>query len=438
MNRFDIQKFVSKDIKDLNDKLSMKSTGFFERKIIERIIRNYKLALEMLDREIDSGHITSTRKILGLINFPIYKEYTRQVINNFNNGNPDNLDVILCKRLREDFDDYYKVLDNHKLSVCFDMDVVRKYSVGELDGLLKLLTTKYDIEPRHAYRIIFHSNSDRISKVLDLIDLCKFGNVYYDSYYDLFFKLCDLDDKAYDNFRKNMILLCNNGIMPQICYYTATMLIKDNGLYEKNVEILKSYGLLPVLDHNMCEYLLEIMKLNNGSLDNLHDNKYSHFLFSIITCPNLAEKIDIILEMGCFDFLKNNLSSLENDYAKRLQALKCIGTPVFDQETYNITMSSSRFVLGDKEIDEEIYSAVENEFNHKLNIKLSDLDQFKMEDNDNLYSIGGVLVSVNKVKRLFDEGKDIYISITSGLILSDDEYNSMMDVLQPLQYKKNN
>lgn len=416
MNRLQLQNLFETNNEALKNCLSNKKTRIISNRRIKRKIFNFEESLKLLDNEIRSGKITeeAKKKILGLIDDIRLKEYMSDFIEEFNNHRMDYLCGWMCDRIRDDFTDYRKTLNKyHIYETNFSEQIVFKYGVEELDGLLDKLIFKYGINKRAAYRTLLYSNLNRVYHVLDLLDKYSFE---FDSTFDIdlfVFKMCDFNSDVCDNFECNITYLSFLGINPLLDYYAVSRLVCDRRIITDNVLILSSYGLF-----NEAK---EIGDVN---------------LFILLTSNNLEKKLDDILEAGCYDFVKNDLLSLSKDNTKRLQVLKCIDTPVVDQESYNITMSTNHFILDDNEIESEIYSAVDGS-NIKLNISLDDLECFKLEDNKLLYSIGGVLVSVNKVKRLLDEGNDIYTSITSGLILTDDEYNCMMDILQPLQYKKN-
>lgn len=422
MDRLHLQVLFSRKIEDLKIGLSDKTTRIISNKLIKRTINNLEKALKLLDSEVSRGKITveSKKKIYSLISNKSLKEYMGLFIDEFEGHNMDYLCIETCNRIRNNLSDYQNVLKKYKIDVSdLTEQIIRKYSVEELDYLLDNLTFKYGVKGTEAYRILFYSDAYRVYHVLNLLSEHQFVFFRTSEINNFLFKMCDLNSDACDNFETNMSFLSMIDVKPIMDYYVVNRLICNIRIITDNYLILSEYDLFD-----------DIKKI-----DKIKKSRDA-ILFILLTTDNLEKKLDNILEMGCYDFAKSNLFSLCNDNTKRLQVLKCIGTPVVDQETYDIAMTSDNFILEDNEFDEEMYSAVDIHDNIRLNIKFEDLEQFRCSENNLLYDIGGVLVSVNKVKRLLEEGNDIYTSITTGLVLTDDEYNSMMDVLQPLQYIK--
>lgn len=422
MDRLHLQVLFSRKIEDLKIGLSDKTTRIISNKLIKRTINNLEKALKLLDSEVSRGKITveSKKKIYSLISNKSLKEYMGLFIAEFEGHNMDYLCIETCNRIRNDLSDYQNVLKKYRIDVSdLTEQIIHKYSVEELDYLLDKLTFKYGVKGAEAYRILFYSDVYRVYHVLNLMSEHQFVFFRASEIDNFLFKMCDLNSDACDNFEANMGFLSMIDVNPIMDYYVVYRLICNIRIITDNYLILSEYDLFD-----------DVKKI-----DKIKKSRDA-ILFILLTTDNLEKKLDNILEMGCYEFLKNNLFSLSNDNTKRLQVLKCIGTPVVDQETYDITMTSDNFILEDNEFDEEMYSAVDIHDNVRLNIKFEDLEQFRCSENNLLYDIGGVLVSVNKVRRLLEEGNDIYTSITTGLVLTDDEYNSMMDVLQPLQYIK--
>lgn len=412
MDRLLLQRLYLERIKELEMKEKTQIVSVFTRKTINDL----NLSLKLLDDEITTGKISNKSKILRLIHDKNLKEDMINFFKEFEENYPV-YTVDLCHKIRCDLDKYLKALKRFgtsevRIPDALNEDFVNKYDAETFGMLLGTLIFKHRIDVNFAYRILFYSDSYRVNEVLCLFDKYEFNFVHFFGFNDFFFKLCDLRDDSYDNFVNNCQFLNLCGIHFKVDSYSSDILMRDNKIMS-NISILCSYGLMG-----------KIVDINN------------YYLFKILSSDNIASDIDAILEIGCYDFLKNNIETLALDRVKRLQVLKCIDTPVVDQEIYDITMKSERFVLSDEEIDLEFNTVIDDKNGYYLNLRLSDLEQFKLEDNNILYSIGGVLVSVNKVKRLLEEGNDMYTSITSGLVLSSLEFNNMMDVLKPFQYKK--
>lgn len=416
MDRLRLQIIFSRKIDELCKSISNKNSRIIKDVLILRNINNLKQALNRLDQEIARGKISDEgkSKILKLIQDRMLRHYMNDFIASYEKNNNKYLDTVLCNRISSCLQDYQAVLDKYEIDDCYLVEkVIKEYSARELDEILSKFLFTFGLIGDEVYRILLYSNYERVNDVFSLLNKYCLNMDSLADTVGLIFKLCNLSDDSFNIFRCNVEFLRTCGISFEIDNFTSEKLFINDKIMN-NCDILVSYDLFK-----------EIIGI-----------KDTHLLFDILSIDGLEEKIDVILEMGCYKFLKNNLFSLNNDYTRRLKVLKCIGTPVVDQETYNITMSTNNFIVDDKDFDLEMYSSVDIHDNVRLNIKFEDLEQFRCSENNLLYNIGGVLVSVNKVKRILDEGKDIYTSITSGLILSDDEYSSIMDVLQPLQYKK--
>ena len=416
MNRLYLQWNFSLEISLLSDILKKTDVGVFKKKQVVNTIGNLKKAIEMLDKEICDGYILNRSKIIKLINDKRLKDYTYQFIEKFNNGEFSNLNERVCFKIRNHLNEYYKIFDKYKIGRrSLDENILNKYDLHELDLLFNFLVNKHKLSSFSAYNILMCSSYERIFSVFNVISKYRFNNDDIFDFDNFLYNLCDINSNYFDNFVSNTSLLSTYNLLPEFNSYFLGYICSNSELLKKNIDILISYDLL----------------------DKIRDVGNYYIIFDILFIDDLANEIDNILEMGCFDFLKENISTLECCNSKRLQYLKCIGMPAVDQESYDVTMTSNKFFVDDGELDLEISTAALFSKNDYLNIGINDLEKFRLEEDKNLYLIGGVLVSYNKVNRLYEAGNSIYKSIVSGLVLSDDEYDSLMNALRALQYKKN-
>ncbi len=412
MNRLDLQRHFFIEIETLSSILSNQSVGLLRKKMIKRSIDKYKQCLMILDIEIAKGYIYNSRKIKELVSNRMLRDYLDSFIIRFNKGEMKDLSEISCKRIREDLSFYYKILEKYNINKTYlCMNIINEYSPDSLNHFLETLVYEYKLNTTDAYKILCISNSSRIYDVLNLFSKYDFNIDCTFDFKDFFIKMCDLKNESYNNFVSNVYLLSSCELLPKIDSYVVEKLFLDKSLVEKNIKIFSSYGMFG-----------DIWKLNNKSS-----------LFSILSICKLDEAIDSIIEMGCYDFFKHNIESVKYN-PKRLQYLKCKNTPVIDQETYDFVMSD-KFDIDEKEIESQIETSVPKD-KVTLNITINDIESYRIPNRNKICLIGEVLVSYNKIKRLYLEGRDLYTCIISGLILTSDEYEKIMKELKHRQYIK--
>ena len=152
---------------------------------------------------------------------------------------------------------------------------------------------------------------------------------------------------------------------------------------------------------------------------------------NFLTEEQLEEKIDMIIELGYYEYLKEDIEILNYNESriKRLIVLQQANIPVEDLETIEDILESPKFVVEDGEIDEYImdYASYEKEVeipkiqNNPINI-----------DNESIsVSLEGNIISIPKVRRQLEEGKTIWEAIFYGTKLTEERYNQIMRALKP-------
>ena len=381
-----------------------------ERTSNEREINLLEKAIELLDSELKNDEIKETRKIAKLIVDPQIRFEVLSFIKKHNEAYRDRLNNKLSILTSNDISNYNLLFLEYGYQITVPDYIIEKYSIDEARYALDILSkiSKSIFNSNNICIILNSTNLDRINSIFYLCDKGYLTSSIISEYNYSFF---DINNGIYDIFTRNIELLNKYGINPCIICNSDFFrhLTDDNNNFIKNIEILYSYDLLKGLKNTIS--------------------------YSFLISDNLESKIDSIIEAGCYEFLCNNLDVLNYDYTKRLYLEKAIGTTVMDQEMFDITLSRSSFVVDDNLIDDYIYNAVSVNKEYSLDINLGDLNIYKV--NDIFYSFNGVIVSVNKVKRLYDLGNSLYSSIFSGLVLTDLEYESIIKCLNPIGYQRN-
>ena len=400
---------VNKYVCDTNNRINNSNfAGIRELKLLRK-------AIKMLEEENDTEEIKDVRKITkNILNQTLeydvlsfvkehnenYKKSLEKKLHTISNNECSKFDLLL-------FDHGYEI----DSSIFID-----KYNYDDLKNILdifdKIFYGKKELISCNIIEVLNSTNLDRVNSIFNL-----YKKGYLSSYLisTELVNLFNLDNDIYDAFLSNINLLNNYGFNPSkiIGNGYSSILLNKNILLEKNIKILESYDLL---------------KYVNKSDD---DIDYG-YLFS----TNLIEKIDIIIETGCYEFLTKNISCLNSKFMKRLYLEKDLKSSVNDQDTFDSILSNYVYIVDDKKIDDYIYNAVEVNREVNLNISYEELESYKV--NNLYYSIAGVIVSYNRVKRLLSLGNSLYSSIFTGLVLSDEEYESIIKCLRPVQYKKIN
>lgn len=224
--------------------------------------------------------------------------------------------------------------------------------------------------------------------------------------------------EVYENAMRNLALIQNKKINPRYFTATAAALLAEHQTFKSNIDVLETYQLAS--------------SLRNG-ID-----------ASFISKPDLQASIDLMIELGYEKQLEEKLELLNyKDKFKRLVLLKSLNIPVETLEELEDVLTTDKFFMPDSSIDDCIYNAVlyqlpkpTSEQQSKRTLDLSRLDQY--QTSDRAYTIGGVIISKNKVatnianSKQFKSPKErLLYGVLAGSILTEQEVEQVKQTLYP-------
>ena len=208
---------------------------------------------------------------------------------------------------------------------------------------------------------------------------------------------------------------------------------------DNNVNLLVTNSINPKLFINSLEILLygldDQLANNIKILDdyNLKGSLKTTDNYLFLLSSKLVDKIDRLIELGYGDYLKEDLNILNSRKLKRLEILKAINIPVNSIESLRDIITRDRFIINDEDLDEFIPDVLSYKDKIKLKCSLNDLEKYRVDDRS--YSINGIIISSNKVKRLLEEGYDIYDALFYNTLLSEDEYSKITENIKQYRYE---
>ena len=109
--------------------------------------------------------------------------------------------------------------------------------------------------------------------------------------------------------------------------------------------------------------------------------------------------------------------------------------PVEDMDTVESILESSKFIVSDEMLDDYImdYASTQKPFDIPFNA-----EELENTDSDKTsISLNGTIVSLPKIKKGIREGKTMWNAIFDGLILTEEEYKQIKNVLTGEMSTKN-
>ena len=168
---------------------------------------------------------------------------------------------------------------------------------------------------------------------------------------------------------------------------------------------------------------IDVIDNNINALNNYKSSLRTTDNFLFILDNNLAYKIDKFIELGYSSYLEGDLGLINSNNIKRLELLKLMNIPINDINELREVLFGQKFIINDYELDGYISNVLPYKKKKELSCSLEDLEKNRVDKRT--YSLGGVLISSEKVNRLINEGYDMYDAITYGLLLTEDEFNTM-------------
>ena len=235
--------------------------------------------------------------------------------------------------------------------------------------------------------------------------------------------------------------LIENGVLSIDSVIADTSLFSSEShirsVLNTNINVLNEFGFNPATFGLSQGLLLGCKSLENG-LNVLREYDLIKYIkgqndYSFLGSSDLTTKIDKFLELGYEEFVKEDITLLNEDNIDRVYVLKSIGAMPKTKEELLDCLRSDKFLISDDKREEYIHSVVPYiDIDFKLDIDSIIADY----DNTNrTICINGVILSKNRIRRNSDLGS--FKSIITGSILSYDEVDSLKSELGKKELIKN-
>ena len=366
--------------------------GNYERKVLKEIRANNQ-AYEMLSKSAKRAEITDARSIVKRIKDEELKNIFLKYIYEHNKKYYVDLDERLQRYRGNTSTAYLDELSKHGIIV--DSDEVKDFMFNNLDDFKKMLNilSKYSFSENDLISVLKITNIDLVGKIDEYIKKGMISLSFIKNNLDIY----NFNNTMTSVIENNINILNNYGVNPQIFVNYPGVLLDETGILLNNIKLLIDYNL-------------------KGSLKTTNN-------FEFILDEKLAYKIDRMVELGFSSYLEEDLGLINSNNIKRLEVLKSMNIPIDDINKLRDVLFGQKFIINDNELDGYISNVLPYKNKKKLSCSVEDLEKNRLDKRT--YSMGGVLISSQKVNRLINEGYDMYDAITHGLLLTEDEFNNM-------------
>ena len=362
-------------------------------------IYSLKNSLVLLGNAIKNDEITNVREITkGVHNLDLKYTFC-QYIYEHNRKYHDKLDEKIAQLENNSCAQYSKILSDYGINIDdFDISIIMHNTLNEVENMLKILRKKMLSDDMIIYILTF-SNYNKFSEIMDLVSKCFLSFEYLKSNLKIF----AVDSNSLDYFKDNVDYLNENGVNPQLFHDHNYILFNEKGIFKKNIDILKEYDLLKYIKTT---------------------NNYDFLLSNDIVC-----KIDMLIEFGYIDFLKQDLGLLNYNSYCRLKVVKLLDNKIESKDDLvNILDSNVRFFISDSEINKFV-AGYDKEINYdSVNDIEMCIDEFRTSSRT--FTINDVVFSSCRVERNLKDGNSIGKSIFKGSFHSSDELDSVIEFLK--------
>ena len=358
-----------------------------------------KNAMVLLNNALKKDEVTNARVIVNSIHDEDVKLAIVQLIYEHNNAYYERLDSKIEKLSNNSTAQYSKILADYKINTeNYDIAVIMHNSLEELDAMLKVLCRCGLTNEMILYILTFGN----YSKFLEINEFrCK-GFLSIEYLKNNLQVFCT-ESNLLDYYKDNIKVLVNFGVNPQLFSNSSHLLFDSTDIFKNNINILVEYDLLKYLK----------------TTDN----------YEFLSFPDLVKKIDMLIEFGYIDLLKQDLGLLNYGAYNRLFVVKSLGMDINEKEQLlEILDSSNRFFVPDNQISKFLSNIKKKNVNDSIFYSGIDINDYK--DTTRTYTIDGVILSSNRVDRLLEQGKNMGDAITEGSIISSDEYEQIINYLK--------
>ena len=354
-------------------------------------------AREYLEKELDKTQIVMYRDIIKGIKNPKIKYLFLKYIEEHNE--------IYCEELEEELD---RLKQNSKVAIqallndyginknSYDYESLPKYTKEEFETILKVLS-RINISNEEKIRIIKSTNIDKINILKNYLD----REIINPDYISKNTYILDEESNELDNLKENIEILKNYNISVALFNNSINILMNDSSLISNNLNILNNYNLIQ-----------QLISTND---------------FRFLLSDKLELIIDKYLELGYEEYLESDLNLLNKKELDRLDVLKAIGIPITSKEELEFYLNEEKeFFIPLEEIhnyliDDSIYVEEPVEV-----VTVDSLEQYKL---NRVYNFNGVIISIEKVNRLLNNGYSLYQSIINNTHLSEDELLNIVNII---------
>ena len=361
----------------------------------------YNRAIALLDEASKKEEITNSSEIINCVQS---EEIKRKIL----------------LWIDEHNEKYYQSLQNR----------YNELSSSDTNKCLALLS-KYRIPiNKQDVSVVLHNSLEDIEEIIKSLPLGELSNEHIISILktttkEIALKIKDFIDRGYITPRK---------VVEHISIYNPKD--KKIEMMESSIELLKLLGINPIIFCDQPEYYWVSKELFEKNITLLGRYRLTNSIRSetninFLLEEQLEEKIDMIIELGYYEYLKEDIEILNYNESriKRLIVLQQANIPVEDLETIEDILESPKFVVEDGEIDEYImdYASYEKE----VEIPKIQNNPINIDSESISVSLEGNIISIPKVRRQLEEGKTIWEAIFYGTKLTEERYNQIMKSLKP-------
>lgn len=370
----------------------------------QREINGLDSARTNLEKELDKKQIYNYRDIIKGIKSSKIKFLFLKLILEHNELYHEELNKELENLSQDSKVSIQALLNNYGINKeCYDYHEIPKYSKDELESILKVIT-RLNITNEEKIRIIKNTSLEKIDTLKNYLDREILSTEYVSNNTYILSK----ETSELDNLKDNIELLKNNNISLSIFVDSISILMNNSLLINNNLNILNNYNLLKGL---------------NNTLD-----------FNFLLSDNLEIIIDKYLELGFSEYLENDLDLLNKKELERIEVLKLIGILITNREELDsILDEDKKFFIPKEEINKYLIDDSKYIEEPEEIISIDDLEQYK---NNRVYNFNGVLISVEKVKRLLNNNYNLYQAIIYNTHLNEEELLSIKNIINNSKRKE--
>lgn len=364
-------------------------------KNIKKEIAGYDRAIVLLDEALKQNEVRNAKEIIKNVKDEDLKRAFLKVIYVKNMLYYEQLEKEYNRLNQNGSSNYASILQNYNISFTEQdlKEIVRKNELSDVEKIIKI-AIKLDLSINKV-ELLKHTSLDKITKIKSLVDDGYISKKYLDNNETFMWDESD----SLRIYEENIFCLDKYNLNPGMFISITDIIINSFDNFSFNLGVLNDYGLLK----------------------NLKNVKNLSFLGD----SDLTYKIDKFLELGYERFLDTDLGILNLSNLKRLDMLKFLNMPVSDVSSMYKVLSNQKFIVDDNKIDEYLPNVVE--LSGKKDIYSVNFSDYK--STNRVYSIGGSLFSINKIRKALERGNSLYDTLFMNRNFSEEEYDNILKAL---------